>query len=141
MDTPFVIEQVYAAPVMKVWQALTSEDGMREWYFPQMEKFEPVVGFDFVFADDGSTHQKAWRVTKLVAGRLLVRSWIYKGYPGSSVVTFELFEEGETTMLKLSHAGLASFPDDPHFARQRFEDGWKNILGSNLKNYLSKNSD
>jgi uncharacterized protein YndB with AHSA1/START domain len=34
MDTPFVIEQVYDAPIQKVWQALTDENSMRKWYFP-----------------------------------------------------------------------------------------------------------
>jgi uncharacterized protein YndB with AHSA1/START domain len=136
MDTPFVMEQVYDAPVQKVWQALTDEKTLRGWYFPQLMHFKPVVGFEFVFTQDGSAFQKAWRVTKVIAGSVLAHSWTYKGYPGSSEVTFELFEEGRQTRLKLMHTGLASFPDDPHFARHRFEDGWKHILGTNLKNYL-----
>ncbi|MDN5288042.1 MAG: hypothetical protein JWR38_4316 [Mucilaginibacter sp.] len=136
MDIPFVIEQVYDAPIQKIWRALTDQNSMREWYFPALRQFEPVVGFEFVFADDGSAYQKEWRVTKVVAGRLLVHSWTYKGYPGSSEVTFELFEQGSKTRLKLTHTGLASFPSDPHFARHRFEDGWKQILDTNLKNHL-----
>jgi uncharacterized protein YndB with AHSA1/START domain len=140
MDTPFVLEQVYDAPARKVWQALTDENSMREWYFPQLIKFKPVVGFEFVFSNDGSPFQKEWYVTKVEDDRLLAHSWIYKGYPGSSEVTFELFEQGEKTRLKLTHTGLASFPTDAHFARHRFEDGWKQILGSNLKNHLSKDA-
>ena len=137
MDTPFVIEQIYNAPIEKLWRALTDKDEMKEWYFPQLKKFEPVVGFDFEFSNDGSTYQKEWRVTNVIDGRVLAHSWIYKGYPGSSEVSFELFQEGDKTRLKLTHTGLASFPDDPHFARHRFEDGWKQILGSNLKNHLA----
>lgn len=136
METPFVIEQIYNAPIEKVWDALTDENKMKEWYFPQLKKFEPVVGFEFEFTDDGSNYQKEWRVTQVVDGKKLAHSWIYKGYPGSSEVTFELFEEGSETRLKLTHTGLASFPHDPHFARNRFEDGWHHIIGSNLKHYL-----
>jgi uncharacterized protein YndB with AHSA1/START domain len=138
MDTPFITEQVYDAPIAKVWQALTNEDEMRAWYFPQLKRFEPVVGFEFEFTSDGSEYQKEWRVTQVADGRLLAHSWVYKGYPGTSEVTFELFKEAGKTRLKLTHTGLASFPQDPHFARQRFENGWDNILRNNLKNYLER---
>jgi uncharacterized protein YndB with AHSA1/START domain len=137
METPFILERVYNASIEDVWQAITEENSMREWYFPQLRQFEPVVGFDFVFLNDGSPYQKQWQVTKVEPGRLLAHSWIYKGYPGSSEVTFELFNEGNKTRLKLQHTGIESFPSDPHFARYRFENGWKQILGSNLENYLA----
>lgn len=138
MDTPFVLEQTYNSPLEVVWDALIDENKMREWYFPQLKKFQPVAGFMFEFTDDGSHFQKEWRVTQVVQGRKLAHSWIYKGYPGSSEVTFELFEHGAQTRLKLTHTGLASFPDDPHFARDRFETGWQRILGGNLKSFLEK---
>ena len=136
MDTPFVLEQVYSSPIEKVWDALTDENKMRAWYFPQLKKFKPVIGSAFEFVDDGSPYQKEWRVTQVVAGRKLAHSWVYKGYPGRSEVTFELVAEGDKTRLLLTHTGLASFPQDPHFARQRFENGWQQIIGSSLKSYL-----
>jgi len=139
MNSPFIIEQVYDAPIEKVWQAITEEDQMREWYFPQIIRFEPVVGFEFQFIDDGSNYKKDWRVTRVIAGKLLAHSWIYKGYPGSSEVTFELFKEEDKTRLKLTHTGLASFPHDPHFARRRFEEGWERIIRTDLKKNLEKN--
>lgn len=139
MEIPFVIEQIYNASIKKVWDALTDENKMRIWYFPQLKKFEPIVGFKFIFVDDGSTYQKEWQVTQVEFGKRLAHSWIYKSYPGSSEVIFELFEEGANTKLKLTHTGLASFPDDPHFARDRFESGWHTIICNNFKNYLEKN--
>ena len=42
MDTPFVLEQVYNAPTREVWQALTDENRIREWYCPQLIKFKPI---------------------------------------------------------------------------------------------------
>ena len=139
MDTPFVIEQVYDSPKEKVWAALTDENKLREWYFPQIIRFKPVVGFEFQFTDDGSNYKKDWRVTRVITGKLLAHSWIYKCYPGSSEVTFELFKEEDKTRLKLTHTGLGSFPQDPHFARHRFEEGWERIIRADLKKNLEKN--
>jgi uncharacterized protein YndB with AHSA1/START domain len=136
MDTPFIVEQTYRAPIEQVWRALTTTDQMRAWYFPQLQKFEPVVGFDFVFTNDGSPYQKHWQVTQVEEGKRLAHSWAYSGYPGHSEVIFDLVEEGDSTRLVLTHTGLASFPPDPHFARQRFENGWQQIVGNNLKQYL-----
>ncbi|MBG8556245.1 SRPBCC family protein [Hymenobacter guriensis] len=136
MDKPFVLEQTYDAPIEKVWRALTTPDQLRAWYFPQLKKFEPVAGFEFEFFDDGSPYQKEWQVTHVVDGSKLAHSWGYKGYRGISEVTFELVEQGMKTKLLLTHTGLASFPADPHFARHRFENGWQQILTSNLKTHL-----
>ena len=74
METPFHLEQVYDASIQQVWQALTDEHKMRDWYFPQLIKFKPLVGFEFVFSTDGSSYQKEWRVTKVDDGRVLAHS-------------------------------------------------------------------
>jgi len=136
METPFEIEYVYDAPIESVWKALTNVNEMKVWYFPQLIKFEPIVGFKFEFDDDGSNYKKEWTVTQVEDQRKLAHSWVYKGYPGFSEVTFNLFKEPDKTRLKLIHTGIESFPNDPHFARQRFENGWQTILGSNLKKHL-----
>jgi len=138
MDTPFIIERILNAPINKVWQALTETDKMKVWYFPQLKEFQPVVGFEFDFSNDGSPYRKEWKVTAVEDGRKLAHSWAYKGYSGTSEVTFELFEEGDKTKILLTHTGLESFPADPHFARQRFVDGWTTIIGTNLKNYVER---
>jgi uncharacterized protein YndB with AHSA1/START domain len=139
-DSALINKQVYNAPMEKVWRALTNAEEMRAWYFPQIQDFKPAVGFEFVFADDGSPYQKSWRVTHVEDGRVLSHTWDYKSFPGSSLVTFKLFEEDVETRLNLTHIGIGSFPDDPHFARERFESGWETLLGSNLRNHLGKRS-
>lgn len=112
---------------------------MKEWYFPQLQKFKPIVGYKFQFDDDNLEYRKEWIVTKVVEGRTLAHSWAYKGYSGSSEVTFDLFADGNKTKLRVTQTGLESFPIHSHFKRERFEWGWDNLLGQNLRHPLEIN--
>lgn len=138
-NTTFEIEKTYNAPIQAVWSAITDKEQMKQWYF-DLPEFKPEVGFEFSFT--GGTEEKSYlhhcRITEVIPGRKLKHSWQYDGYEGISFVTFELFEEGAQTRLKLTHAGLESFPQsNPDFAQKNFEAGWTDILGTYLKNYLA----
>jgi hypothetical protein len=52
------------------------------------------------------------------------------------LVTFELFADGDKTRLKLRHEGLETFPKTPSFARKSFMEGWTQIIGSSLREFL-----
>jgi Activator of Hsp90 ATPase homolog 1-like protein len=53
------------------------------------------------------------------------------------MVTFELFEEGKKTKLRLTHAGIETFDQaNSDFAKKNFEGGWTAILDNSLKVYL-----
>ncbi len=136
---PFVIERTYNAPVEKVWQALTDKDHMKQWYF-DIPEFKPEEGLEFTFT--GGTEENQYvhlcKVTEVMPGRKLTHSWRYQGFSGDSLVTFELFPEGDKTRLKLTHAGLETFPDHPDFAKANFVAGWTEILGTMLPDYLAK---
>jgi uncharacterized protein YndB with AHSA1/START domain len=136
---PFVIEQTYNAPASKVWEAITNRDKMEQWYF-KLEDFKPVVGFKFTFY--GGSKEQSYlhlcEVTEVVPGKKLTHSWAYDGYPGMSYVTWELFDEGDKTRVKLTHTGLETFPREKDFARESFSKGWTYITGTSLKNYLEE---
>jgi uncharacterized protein YndB with AHSA1/START domain len=139
-NAAYTIERTYKATADKVWKAITDRDEMAQWYF-DLEAFRPEVGFEFRFY--GGPPEKQYLhvcvVTEVVPGRKITYSWRYDGYQGISHVTFELFEEGDSTRLKLTHAGLESFPADiTDFARKNFEAGWNEIIGANLKDYVEK---
>jgi len=137
---PFVIEQTYNAPIASIWTALTDVSKMREWYF-DVDDFKPEVGFTFHFSgtDKGVTFLHECIVKEVIPGKKIAYSWRYLNFPGNSLVTFELFDEGGKTRLKLTHAGLETFPaDNPSFARSSFAGGWTYITGTGLKNYLEK---
>jgi uncharacterized protein YndB with AHSA1/START domain len=139
-EQPFVIERTYKASIEKVWKAISNREQMKQWYF-DLAAFEPKVGFEFSFY--GGTPEKSYlhlcQVMEVVPGKKLSYSWRYDGFPGNSLVTFELFKEGSDTRLRLTHEGLETFPqDNPDFAPQSFAAGWTEITGSMLKEFVEK---
>ena len=76
-------------------------------------------------------------VVDVVPSKKLEYSWRYDGYDGNSFVTFDLTDQGEKTLLKLTHEGIESFPaDNPDFDISNFQAGWNDIINTNLKDYL-----
>jgi len=137
--TPFVIERTYNAPSDQVWKAITDKNEMKKWYF-ELKEFKPEVGFEFSFIGgkpDGKQYVHLCRITEVVSGKKLVHTWCYEGIEGVSTVSFELFPEGNKTRLKLTHAGLETFPkSNANLASHRFAEGWTTIIGTALKDYL-----
>lgn len=136
---PVVIERVLDAPVESVWQAITHKEGFKHWCF-DVDDFHPEVGFEFHFAgeDQGVTFMHNCRVMEVVPLKKLAYSWRYEGFEGDSLVTWELFPEGQSTRVKLTHAGLETFPKHPSFIRDNFQKGWTEIIGTLLKSFLEK---
>ncbi len=113
-QAPIVLERSFHAPADKVWQALTDKNKMKQWYF-DIENFKPELGLEFQFygeTDDKKSYFHLCKITELIPGKKLKYSWRCDGYPGESFVTFELFDEGDNTRLKLTHCGLETFPAD-----------------------------
>jgi len=134
---PFVIERSYNAPVERVWKALTDRESMKQWYF-DIKEFRPEVGFEFHFIgeNEGKVFLHLCKITDVVENKKLRHSWRYDGYEGISYVTWELFEEGDKTRVKLTHEGIETFPPIQDFARENFAAGWNYILGTSLKEFI-----
>jgi uncharacterized protein YndB with AHSA1/START domain len=143
MDTtPFVIERTYQAPAATVWRALTDAEQMKQWYF-DIPGFKPEAGFEFQFYGQGKEDEQylhLCQVTEVINEKKLTYSWRYDGYEGISYVTFELFAEGNSTRLKLTHAGLETFPvtATKAFAKENFAEGWTYLAGTALKEFLER---
>lgn len=141
LSKPFTIERTFNAPVEKVWKAITDKNEMKKWYF-DLKEFKPEVGFEFEFTGQTKTGEKKYHVcmiTDVIKNKKLRHSWGYVGHEGVSFVTFELFDEGDKTRLKLTHEGLETFPITPNndFAKENFATGWTHIIGKSLQEYLS----
>jgi uncharacterized protein YndB with AHSA1/START domain len=106
-NEPIIIERSYNAPIEKVWKAITDKAEMKKWYF-DLTEFKAEKGFEFSFM--GGTEDKQYkhdcRITEVIVNKKLAHTWRYDGYEGNTEVTWELFDEGGKTRLKLSYVGL-----------------------------------
>jgi len=138
-DQPIVLERVFNVPVSTVWKAITDKNEMKKWYF-DLPEFKAKEGFIFKFSggpDEGRQYMHICEITEAISNSKLTYSWRYEGYAGISFVTFELFEIETKTLLKLTHKGIDTFPqENPDFAIHNFEKGWNEIVHTSLKNYL-----
>jgi uncharacterized protein YndB with AHSA1/START domain len=136
-----VVERTLKAPVAKVWKALTDVDQMREWYF-DLKEFKPEVGFEFEFVveHEGNSYHHLCCIAEVIPRKKIAYTWRYKGEPGDSLVTFELFGEGNKTRVKVTHTGIETFPKGPAYARKNFEAGWTSIIGTELKQFVERNA-
>jgi uncharacterized protein YndB with AHSA1/START domain len=138
-ENELTVSRVFNAPASKVWNALTDKNEMKKWYF-NLDEFKAEIGFKFQFF--GGPPDKQYlhlcEVTEVIPGKKLTYSWRFDGYAGNSFVTFELFKQGNKTLLKLSHKGIETFPEEPDFAIKNFEQGWNDIVNKSLKNYLEQ---
>src|SRR6184192_4546621 len=134
-----VIERTFNAPVAKVWNAITDAEEMRQWYF-DLKEFRPEVGFEFEFVveHEGNRYHHLCRITEVIPEKKIAYNWRYKGEPGDSLVTFELFDEDDNTRVKLTHTGIETFPKTPAYARKNFESGWSAIIGTELKQFVEQ---
>ena len=141
-NEPIIVERMFNAPVDKVWKAVTDKDQMRQWYFNALEDFKPEVGFQTQFnvRNDGKDYLHIWKVTEVKPGKKIGYEWSFGGFPGNSLVIFELVAAGKKTKLKLTHKGIETFlPDvNPPLARKNFVAGWTSLIGDMLKKFVEK---
>jgi len=140
-NEPVIIERVFNASADRVWKAISDKDQMKQWYF-DIAAFKPEIGCEFEFeghTPQGVCYLHKCKIVDVVTGKKLKYSWRYEGYAGNSFVTFELFPEGDKTRLKLTHEGLETFPaDKPDFAKHNFVQGWTELIGKSLPEFLGK---
>ena len=134
---PIVKEILLDTSVSKVWKAITNKNDMKQWYF-DLSDFKAQVGFEFKFegGKDDRRYIHLCRITEVIPEKKLSYTWKYEGYPGSSLVTFELFQEEDKTRLRLTHEKLETLGDNPDFARENFIGGWTYLIEKSIKEYL-----
>ncbi|UOE42000.1 SRPBCC domain-containing protein [Chryseobacterium suipulveris] len=139
MHDNVVVKQRVNAPVEKVWNALTDKAQMKEWYF-DIPDFELGLHNEFNFYEPGDAKKfhHHGEILEIIPQSKLKHSWSYPEYSkDKTLVKWELEPDGEGTMVTLTHKGLENFDHlGLDFATSNFEDGWKEIVGKALKDYV-----
>jgi uncharacterized protein YndB with AHSA1/START domain len=136
-NEPVVIERSLNASADRVWKAITDKDQMKQWYL-NLAEFKPEVGFEFSFKGGPAQLLHLCKITKMEYEKVLQYTWRFGDYEGDSLVTFELFPEGGSTKLRLTHEGIETFPADKLGTKEDFAEGWVHLMESSLKGYLEK---
>ena len=117
---------VYAAPIDRVWHALTDAETLGRWLMPN--DIEPVVGHRFTFRttpSPGFDGIVSCQVTIANEPTRLAYSW--QSGDVDTLVTWELEALDEaTTRLTLEHTGFRGFQQV--FVRTILTLGWKRKL-------------
>jgi uncharacterized protein YndB with AHSA1/START domain len=114
--TPIVRERVINAPPARVYRYLTDSERWAEWQ-GSSARLDPTPGGLFSMTmPDGATARGEF--IELVPDTKVVFSWGWIDHPGvppgSSTVTIELIGDGQTTLVRLTHMGLADDAVEMH---------------------------
>jgi len=144
-NEPIVVERTYHAPVKAVWEAITDVDKMRQWYFPSLDELVAEVGFETRFDvwHDDKIFVHIWKVKEVEPLKKISYEWKFGGYPGDSVVSWELFSDGEGTRIVLTHTSVETFRGDlhPDLAVHNFVAGWTDFIGKKLKDFVEEETE
>ncbi|WP_299090844.1 SRPBCC domain-containing protein [uncultured Metabacillus sp.] len=123
---------VFEAPIEKVWQAVSTAEGIAEWFMPN--DFEPKVGHEFTLH---SPYEKSpCKVLEIDPPNGLSFTWGNFGWK----VSFELKDLDGKTEFTLIHTGWGApdkvaGPAGETFAviRNRMNNGWDGIVDERLR--------
>tara|TARA_R110001583_G_scaffold35585_1_gene118161 strand:+ start:13144 stop:13581 length:438 start_codon:yes stop_codon:yes gene_type:complete len=137
-EAPVIVEQSFQASVTIIWEAITDIHKMNYWFFDNIPDFKPKVGFktQFKVHSEKRIFTHLWTVTEVEPLKKIVTNWKYEEYSGNSFVHFELLEQNNGTMLRITSIVAESFPTDiPEFKSESCRSGW-NYFIDRLKNYI-----
>ena len=140
-DEPVVVEQTFNTSPEKVWQAITEHEQMIQWYFDNIPDFKAEVGFEtqFNIHNEGRDFLHMWNVTEVEPLKKIKYEWKFEGYAGDSFVTFEIFDENDSTRLRLTATITEDFEDGiPEFTRESCIGGWEYFIKQSLKDFLEE---
>lgn len=123
---------VFNAPIDKVWQAVSTSEGIAAWFMPN--DFRPEVGYEFTIQSPFGP--SPCKVVELDPPKRLSFLWDQDGWQ----VTFELVEKAGQTEFTLTHSGwkpsaeqISKAGEKSSVIRDRMDQGWENIVHEKLR--------
>ena len=89
-NAPVIVEKIFNASIVKVWEAITELNQLKQWFFENIESFEPKKGFEtqFVVHVKNRSFTHLWKLTEVIPLKKIIYNWKYKEYDGDSFVPF-----------------------------------------------------
>jgi uncharacterized protein YndB with AHSA1/START domain len=120
---------VLNAPIEKVWEAVSTADGIASWWMPNT--FEPILGHEFVL-HAGPYGDSPCKVTELDPPRRVGFDWGKDWH-----LSFELKRLEDKTEFTLIHSGwdpekVTEFGQPHPMVRDIMDSGWENIVKEKL---------
>ncbi len=137
------MERIFDASSALMWEALTDDERLKQWYMDFKGKFKAEVGHIVEF-EAGPPEGKQWlhrvEVLEVIENKKLAHTWSYPGYSGKAILTWELTEQGVgKTLLKMNFDFIELFdPNEDALHRSNFEAGWSELIDTNLANYIKQ---
>ena len=75
---------------------------------------------------------------EIIPEKKLKHTWFYPEFSEQkTTVTWEIFQDGENTFVRLTHENVNAFNDlGENFSEKAFTEGWTQIIEHSLKRYL-----
>ena len=141
MHDNVVIKQRVNAPVDKVWKAITDRSLMKDWYF-DIADFSTDLNSEFSFygSEEKNKHQHHGEILEVIPNEKLKYTWSYPQITkDKTIVKWNLQDEGDKTLVILTHKGLENFEHlGENFSKDSFDKAWTEIVSIKLKNFIEQ---
>ncbi len=150
LDQDVIVTEIQiTAPPDRVFRALTDAGELRRWFgSPECPvkswKMDARVGGQYSYSTEQgsavvngvSTFECHGEIVEFDPPHLLAYTWIGNWHDNphsTTVVRWELTQKGSSTLVKVTHSGLANLP----VAREDYTDGWPGVVGM-LKQFVEQ---
>lgn len=126
--------RVFHADIATVWEAITDEAKLNQWFMKARFKAEPGYQFEFHDTPQGKWDGRLWgEVTEVVEQKTLAYTWQGNQMKNDTLVTWKLESVAEGTRVTLEHTGFKGLNDNMIGFFHLF--GWKKYF-KNLLAFL-----